>query len=444
MLAWASNIGAQTVNSAAGGGLEAAVKTAQPNLSLVTNLTVTGTIDARDFRFIRDSLNTTLVGLDISGTTIEAYSGTDGTDYTPPPMMGAGGGLDTDASYAANEIPIKTFYKMWMTGGFMATRNELKLTNLATLVLPSGITKIGESAFQGASSLQALVIPASVTVLGDKALYETGITSIDLNRVVAVGTSMFTNCRNLISVIFPNTVDTIGNASGFFSGCNKLKSVVFNEPAQITTFPFRMFYSEASSPDSRLDSLKTVTVPSSVIDVSTAFESFLGNAIECHASNTVYYSQDGILYKKEGNSLVSLPKGISSFTIPETMTVIPNNMFEGCINLTSVTVLSQLTEIGNRAFYNCPISSFTFPNTLTKIGDSAFNNTNLTSVAFTDNAALITLGANIFANNTLLTTANLSSLSKLGASMFQSCAALTNITFNQTLPELPSSVFSSC
>ena len=46
--------------------------------STITDLTLTGTIDAREFKTMRDSMNVLAV-LDISGATIAAYYGTDGT-----------------------------------------------------------------------------------------------------------------------------------------------------------------------------------------------------------------------------------------------------------------------------------------------------------------------------------------------------------------------------
>ncbi|MDD3907960.1 MAG: hypothetical protein PHF34_07100, partial [Bacteroidales bacterium] len=57
----------------------------------ITDLTVTGTIDARDIKFLRNTM-VNLSALNISGVSIKAYTGTDGTDsvYT---------------SYPANEMP---------------------------------------------------------------------------------------------------------------------------------------------------------------------------------------------------------------------------------------------------------------------------------------------------------------------------------------------------
>ncbi|GHT02799.1 hypothetical protein FACS189440_15490 [Bacteroidia bacterium] len=71
---------AQTVvNNLEAGSL----KTSLPApLTGVTDLTVTGTIDARDFRTIREDLPN-LVKLNLSGTAIVTYTGSEGTALHP-------------------------------------------------------------------------------------------------------------------------------------------------------------------------------------------------------------------------------------------------------------------------------------------------------------------------------------------------------------------------
>ena len=70
--------------------------------------------------------------------------------------------------------------------------------------------------------------------------------------------------------------------------------------------------------------------------------------------------------------------------------------FYGCTGLTSVTLPSSLTEIGSQAFYGCSgLTSVTIGNSVESIGDDAFRYcTGLTSVRFIGNAP--TVGADVF------------------------------------------------
>jgi hypothetical protein len=439
-----SNADAQiSVNVANAGGLSAAIKAQQSNLTLVTNLTVSGAIDARDFRFVRDTLKQ-LVSLNLSGATIAAYSGVNGTNCNQT----ANAAIDIQTAYAANEIPPFAFFKHWITGSVINyVRHEENLPLLATLVLPATATQIGDYALAGLSALTSLNLASltNVTAIGERALFKSGLTTVTFPEgLQTLGSNVLTLNTNLQTVNFPASLLSIGNTSGFFEFCTALQSVNFAEPAHITVFPLRFLYSNPSETSMQLPALQTFTLPSSVTDISTAFENFIGVAINCHADNAVYKSIDGVLYKKADNSFVALAKGITSFTVPSEMTAIPNDMFRNCKNLSTINIQGNLTKIGNYAFYNVPITSFNFQNTLTEIGEYAFSETNLIAVNFTDNAALKTVKNNVFSHCALLTTANLTGLDTLGISMFQTCSALTNVTFNPTLKKISSQAFNGC
>lgn len=67
---------------------------------------------------------------------------------------------------------------------------------------------------------------------------------------------------------------------------------------------------------------------------------------------------------------------ITEFTI-DAATVIPDGMFAGCTKLASFVLnpadpTKTITEIGDKAFENCSITSFTIPETVTSIGSDAF------------------------------------------------------------------------
>jgi len=153
----------KTINVTAGGLY--ALLTAN-ELNTITGLTITGTIDARDFKTMRDNMPL-LAELDISGATIVANNG-----------------------YAANEIPSSAFYKNTVT------------TNLTSIIFPPSLTAIGRNAFFNCGGLTDILIPSMVTTIKERAFY---------------------NCSGLESVFIPFSVITI--ESSCFAFCPKLTSI---------------------------------------------------------------------------------------------------------------------------------------------------------------------------------------------------------------------------
>ncbi len=75
-------------------------------------------------------------------------------------------------------------------------------------------------------------------------------------------------------------------------------------------------------------------------------------------------------------------RGLTSVTIPDSVTSIGEYAFAGCTGLTSVTIGNSVTSIGISAFHDCTgLTSVTIPNSVTSIGYCAFYGCNgLTSV----------------------------------------------------------------
>ena len=75
-------------------------------------------------------------------------------------------------------------------------------------------------------------------------------------------------------------------------------------------------------------------------------------------------------------------RGLTSVTIPNSVTRIGVEAFDGCTGLTSVTIPNSVTSIENHAFRNCTgLTSVTIPNSVTSIGSGAFDGcTGLTSI----------------------------------------------------------------
>lgn len=199
----------KTVNVTAGGLFTALTST---ELNTVSNLTITGTIDARDFVTMRDDMPSLAI-LDLSGANIAAYSGTAGTLYV-------------NTTYPANEIPQNAFYN----GNTYASK-----TSLTTIKLPSSSVSIGRSAFQGCSGLTGTFsIPSSITSIGDNAFQNcsgfTGTLTIP-STITSIGGGVFQNCTGFTgSLIIPSSFTLLN--SWDFANCTGITSVTI--PSSVT------------------------------------------------------------------------------------------------------------------------------------------------------------------------------------------------------------------
>ena len=74
--------------------------------------------------------------------------------------------------------------------------------------------------------------------------------------------------------------------------------------------------------------------------------------------------------------------GLTSLTIPSSVTEIGESAFNGCSGLTNLTIPSSVTKIGYYAFRDCSgLTSLTIPSSVTSIGIGAFSDcSGLTSV----------------------------------------------------------------
>ena len=93
-------------------------------------------------------------------------------------------------------------------------------------------------------------------------------------------------------------------------------------------------------------------------------------------------------------------QGMTSVTIPNSVTEIGPGAFDGCSGLTSVTIPNSVTSIGDRAFYECSgLTSVTIPNSVTSIGNYAFNGcSGLTRIDAYPNPEKVSTGVSVFLN----------------------------------------------
>lgn len=84
--------------------------------------------------------------------------------------------------------------------------------------------------------------------------------------------------------------------------------------------------------------------------------------------------------------------GLKSITLPDSVTKIESRAFSSCSGMTTVTLSNNLTSIDSYAFYGCSgLKSLTIPNSVTTIGEGAFRNcSGLKSLTLSENLTKIT------------------------------------------------------
>ena len=352
-------------------------------------------------------------------------------------------------SYAAqwlreNSIPFKYFDSA--AGDFTYSVNDdetVAITgytgNGSVVVIPAtldgmAVTAIGDNAFNGNSIITSIIIPEGVKTIGAGAFancanqlllsFPVSVISMDESAIAggagvgitAVADSFIAQWCNENGFYYTQagienldyTIDEYGNITiNDYNGSDR----VFAVPAVIKGSPV-VAIAESAFDESFY--LTEVYIPASVTSIGAyAFSSCDKlSAINVDADNTVYASDDGVVYSKDMKLLHICPPGKrGAVTVPAGVTTIMERAFYGCESVTGIVLPEGLVAIGMRAFDGIGITSIDIPDTVVAIGDSAFSSCyKLESVELS------------------------ASLDRIGDTAFYSCENLTSVTIPESSP----------
>ena len=256
-------------------------------------------------------------------------------------------------------------------------RGDEKVVNLKADPAFSELTTICEHAFGGALELQALVIPQTVTTLGywpDRPGYYAGILGVrsDLKLREIIIDEDNPNYSSKDGLIYNKDKTILYEASlalKSFAVANSVKEIydyafAFNERVTNVVLPNSLEIIGKSA-FAFCENLKNLQFPSSIRVIGE--DAFL----ECFAFTEINLP----------NSVEEIGVGafkrsmIKNFVFPQKVTEIPDQVFEGCTQLESVTLPATATGIGIESFDYCQsLKTIDIPETVTTIGYLGFGN----------------------------------------------------------------------
>ena len=310
-----ASVTSATINVATAGTLSTLISEANKNT--ITTLTLTGSLNGDDFRFIRE-----MAGSDYHGVP------TDGNLST---LDLSGATIVAGGSYV--EIQDKKVY--W-------NKEKTSYTSSSGVVdgeKVSEANKIGAYLFAGCQKLQTITLPNNLTAIDDFGFWATGLTAITMpNTVTSIGFDAFFACWYLASVTIPSSVTSINDS---FLFCSGLESIIVDSKNSVYDSRDNCNALIETSSNTLLVGCKNTTIPNGIVIIGSA-------------------------------ALANL--NLTSITIPNSVTTIGNNAF-GHNNLTTITIPSSVTSIANYAFQDNALQTVTVENpTPVAIYDDTFSN----------------------------------------------------------------------
>ena len=336
-------------------------------------------------------------------------------------------------------------------------------TNVKTITLPEGLTKIGSYAFSQCYNLTSLVVPEGVAKVESYTFNNSSkLESVTLpSSLKSLSNFMFYGCSSLSSVNIPDDVTAIPRNS--FYGCSALTNIIL--PSATTSIGSAAFFQTA---------LESILLPSTVVSIGyNAFKNCNSLVtvyacmetppdinVECFTNRTnatlyvptvykeayeakdywkdfqiseelVAYTAEGVLMHfritNEGNKTCEVAKGIRANNGAISYTDAIPTSYAGYVTIPSEVLGYTVTRIGPLAFSETGLTGVGIPNTVKSIGYNAFHSTEIPSMILPEGVTQIDKWA--FYGCTQMVAAMLpSSLTSIGEEAFTNCTKLVFVS----------------
>lgn len=297
------------------------------------------------------------------------------------------------------------------------------LSNLKTIVLRDPVTTVNDDAFTGCTGVTDLTIGKSLVNESDVVFAPFKNSIVNLTANCKNIYKWFTGSTSLLSVSLGKNVQTIGNDA--FKDCQKLATTNFSEG--LVSVGNNAFY--------HCRELQAALLPSTVNSIGEGAFHYCTNMKQVNIPEGVTLIQNVTF-----NNC-----GITSLTIPSTVTDINFHAFSSCVNLEEIIIPATVKNIGQFAFAHCTsVKHISIPNSTLKFqidDDNVFLGcTGLETVDIDQNEVKCW-----FKGNTSLKTVNFGiHVLQIDAEAFYGCTGLTSVYIPRFVNEIGTAAFGGC
>lgn len=292
-------------------------------------------------------------------------------------------------------IPYREAYWRRMKSQFTITDGVLEkyLGQEPTVVVPYGVSVIGEEAFSGNYLLERIILPSTVREIQKEAFFCCGnLLEANLNEGLEVIRYSAFECCDLLSMTLPDSITyleegfCLGGAHISVKKTNARFEVI--EECLIDKKTHTLLHCWSDNPyicvpngikrvgkwafpiirtDRRIfhlsDSVESIGIvgggiqalyiPSSVVKIDDG-ALFGVTRLRISSDNDRFYCESGCVIEKSTNSVIAVEnREQSDVSIPHTVTTIGCDAFYRCGNLRKLVIPASVSHIDHSAFYDC-------------------------------------------------------------------------------------------
>jgi len=266
-----------------------------------------------------------------------------------------------------------------------------------------------------------LTIPSSVTY--NAKTYK--VTRVDLY-----------GCSGLTSVSLPSTLEEIAESG--FSDCSQLTQITLPESLKkIGGFAFQ-----------NCNNIKEITIPASVREIGQ--NAFNSSGIEKLVIKDLAawcgVKKSGSFISSDKTKVFLNEEEIKNLVIPDGVTIIEPNTFNGFKSIETVYIPQDVDSIGNNAFLGCnKINKVTAHSVASWCGISFGRTWILQNGTVMSLSNPLCVSRNLYIGNERLTELNIpEGVQEIGYSAFYRCLGITKVSLPSTLKKVGANAFADC